>query len=420
MSSSRSGSEDSSPPAGSGARALGSAAGASSDAEAGAVTAGTLFRRAFLPLYPEDAAANLARARTEDANPAGNPSILAHLADAATIFAKLAPAALGRGRGGDEREHDREHGHGHGHAHGLGREHGRDREPAHGRERREHDRDPRGHEGEREHDRDPRDGDGDGDGDGDDLRLDFSDASVHRLGAALDRDARDRWLAEPSVGTSESTLFNFVVHAAAYVGECVVRGHGGRWLVRRPLWESLVELRSAAGEAQLAVFHWWLKALGDDALAIPPSVATLGDRYRMHVEEPTRDVDALPIFLRIARKLPRLSKVRYDALYKYLRAHLPEIVDLGLDFPSPERFDDMRLRWIDAHVVGGGRMALLVGAGEGGVHLFWLDATGFVKGAFVPADSFPEPVVRVEEGRIRAVVQQNGEPAMREMLWWGL
>lgn len=321
------------------------------------VTAERLFREAFLPLYPRDVAADLARARTEDANPALNPTILGHLAEAAAIFAELAPHALAA------------------------------------------------HE----------------------LALDFSDASVHRLGAALTREARERWMAEPSYGTSEGTLFNFVVHGAAYLGECIVRRSRARasdapskWLVRSPLWESLVELRSPAGETQLAVFHWWLKALGDDALA--GETASLVDRYRTHVEEPTLDVDALPAFLNldVERKLPRLAKVRYDALYKYLRAHLPEIRDLGRDFPSPERFDDMRLRWLDAHVVGGGRMALLVTAGDGGVHLFWLDASGFVKGAFVPADKFPEPVVRIEGDLVRIVVQQDGASAMREMFWWGI
>ena len=322
------------------------------------VNAERLFREAFLPLYPADAAADLTRVRSEDANPANNPSILGHVAEAAAIFAELAPHAL--------RPHQN-----------MG-------------------------------------------------SLDFSDASIHRLGGALTREARDRWLTEPAYGTSEGTLFNFVVHGAAYVGECIVRRRTertrARWLVRSPLWESLVHLQSAAGEAQLAVFHWWLKALSDAALGSNASSASLADRYRTHVEEPTLDVDALPVFLRedIERKMPRLTKVRYDALYKYLRAHLPEIRDLGRDFPSPERFDDMRLRWLDAHVVGGGRMALLATAGEGGVHLFWLDASGFVKAAFVAADKFPEPVVQVDGGRVRVVVQQGGEPAMREMLWWGI
>lgn len=314
-----------------------------------AVTAERLFREAFLPLYPADAATDLARARREDANPANNPTIVAHLGEAADVFAKMAPQVLG---------------------------------PP-----------------------------------GANLDLDFSDASVHRLSAALTRDVRERWRAEPAYGTSESTLFNVVVHGSAYVGECIVRAHRGVWLVRRPLWESLVALRSAAGDAQIAVFHLWLKALSDEALA--GKAASLADRYRTHVEVPTFDADALPVFLKTERRTPRLSKVRYDAFYKYLRAHFPEIRDVGADFPSPERFDELRLRWIEGHVVGGGRMALFAGAGEAGVHLYWLDASGFVKAAFVPADKFPEPIVRIDGPRVRVLVQQDGQPAERDMLWWG-
>lgn len=314
------------------------------------VTAEMLFARAFLPLYPEDAARDLTAARRTDANPAANPSVTAHLAEAAAIFVEMAPVVLGAS-----------------------------------------------------------------------LTLDYSAASVHHLSRALTREIRDRWLGEKTIGTPESTLFNFVVHGAAYLGECIVRGHAGtgraRWLVRRPLWESLVFLRSPAGEAEIAVFHVWLKSLADDAL--DGKVASLADRYRTHVEEPTRDWAALPRFLTLARKTPRLSKVRYDAFYKYLRAHFPEIRDVGNDFPSAARFDELGLRWLDAHVVGDGRMALFAGAGEAGVHLFWLDQHGFVKAAFVAADKFPEPVVRVEADRVSVLARDGGAEAVREMLWWG-
>ncbi len=312
------------------------------------VTAESLFARVFLPLYPEDAARDLARARREDANPAENPGVTAHLAEAAAIFTEMAPVVVGAAA----------------------------------------------------------------------LVLDYSDASVHHLSRALTRELRDRWLAEPGVGTAESTLFNVVVHGAAYVGECIVRSRAGaRWLVRRPLWESLVALRSPAGDAELAVFHFWLKALADDALE--GKVASLADRYRTHVEEPTRDWSSLPRFLTLARKTPRLAKVRYDAFYKYLRAHFPEIRDVGNDFPSAARFDELGLRWLDAHVVGDGRMALFAGAGEAGVHLFWLDSHGFVKAAFIATDKFPEPVVRVEGDRVTVLARDGGAEAVREMLWWG-
>src|SRR4051794_8145522 len=58
-------------------------------------SAEALFRDLFLPLYPEDAKQDLARARATDANPAGNPSVLAHLDDAARVFVAMAPAVLG-------------------------------------------------------------------------------------------------------------------------------------------------------------------------------------------------------------------------------------------------------------------------------------------------------------------------------------
>ena len=148
-------------------------------------------------------------------------------------------------------------------------------------------------------------------------------------------------------------------------------------------------------------------------------LASLADRYRTHVEEPTRDWSALPRFLTLARKTPRLSKVRYDAFYKYLRAHFPEIRDVGNDFPSAARFDELGLRWLDAHVVGDGRMALFAGAGEAGVHLFSLDSHGFVKAAFIATDKFPEPVVRVEGDRVTVLARDGGAEAVREMLWWG-
>src|SRR5690606_27451989 len=58
-------------------------------------TAEALFRDVFLPLYPEDAKSDLGRARSTDANPANNPSILAQLAEIADTFVAVAPTALG-------------------------------------------------------------------------------------------------------------------------------------------------------------------------------------------------------------------------------------------------------------------------------------------------------------------------------------
>jgi hypothetical protein len=239
-------------------------------------------------------------------------------------------------------------------------------------------------------------------------------ASVHRLSAAITPERRDAWRASAPPGTASNALFNVVVHGAAYVGACVVKTHGGAWSVRRPLWESFVKLSSRAGDAELAVFHWWLKALSDD------EPHTLADRYRTHVEVPCAPVDELPVIAADARVLPRLKKPRYDLLYKYLRAHLPEIRDVGADFPSPERIEDYRFAWLDFALVGGGRMLVMAGLAEGGLAIFWLTKSGFEKSAFIPCDSFPEPKMEVEGEKLRFVVSVGGKVVAREMLWWGL
>lgn len=307
----------------------------------GRLTAELLFERWFLPLYPPDARADLARARATDANPAGNPSILAQIDETAAVFARLAPAALGAPE----------------------------------------------------------------------LALDFTDASVHRLAPLVTRERRDAWLSpgEPPMVVTLAT------HGALYVGSCVARAHGGVWQVRRPLWESVVRLTSRAGTGDLAVFHWWLKALSDDEI----DAGRLADRYRTHVEVPTFDPERLPVIAPPDRKLPRLVKVRYDLLHKHLRAHLPELRDVGADFPSPERFEEMAFKSLDLTLLGGGRMLLMSGPGEQGLHLIWLDAGGFVKAAYYPADAFPAPVVQVDGDKLRVVVSIQKQQQVHEMLWWG-
>jgi hypothetical protein len=295
-----------------------------------AVTAESLFREVFLPLYPEDRKSDLGRARTEDANPAKNPAVFAHLGEAAEIFSLKAGVE----------------------------------------------------------------------------DLDFSDASVHRLSAALTNERRDRLI-------EKKELFDFVVHGAAYVGACIVKQHGGTWAVRRPLWESLVRLSSRAGDAELAVFHWFLKSLADD------SAATLADRYRAHVEIPCAKPEELPVIAPPDRALPRIAKPRYDVFYKYLRAHLPELRDVGEHFPSPERFDELAFARLDLALVGGGRMLVVSGPGKGGLHAFWLTREGFEKAAFWPCDAFPEPIVRAKGDKIEVVLSVDAAPRTFELLWWG-
>lgn len=312
------------------------------------LTAEDLFKKYFWPLYPPDAQADLAAARSTDANPAKNPGVLAHLDEAARLFPAGALALFET-----------------------------------------------------------------------DLKLDFTDASVHRLSVAITKARRDAWCARGEPGTPASELFNLVVHGAAYVGACAIKGReeAAHWSVRRPLWESLVSLKSRAGEGELAVFHWWLKSLADDAFE--GSGHSLADRYRAHVELPTSRPEELPILAPPDRKLPRITKVRYDVLYKHFKAHLPELRDFGTDFPSPERFEEMGFKWLDFVWVGDGRMLVMYGPGEGGVHLFWLDAKGFQKGAFFPADKFPDPIVRTSGEKIQVLAAVLEKSIVHEMLWWG-
>lgn len=306
-----------------------------------------LFEEFFLPLYPEDARRDLARARAEDANPAGNARLPLHLVDAAEVFVANASGLF----------------------------------------------------------------------DGEALALDYSDASVHRLSRALTRARRDAWASAGARGTEASTLFNAVVHGAAYVGECVVRAHAGRWLLRRPMWESRVALSSRAGDAELAVFHWWLKSLSEEAM---DGGAGLAERYRAHVEVPCTEPAALPVIAEPARKIPKLGKPTYSALYKLLRAHLPELRDLGEHFPSAERLDELGLTSITALLVGGGRMLVLSCPSKTGLHLFWLTAAGFEKAAFYPADAFPEPLARAgEDGKLEIALARDGKTSTFELLWWG-
>ncbi len=250
---------------------------------------------------------------------------------------------------------------------------------------------------------------------GSDLGLDGSDASVHRLSAALTPARREAWASHGRAGTAESLIFNAVVHGSAYVGACIVASHGGSWCVRRPLWESLVRLRSRAGEAELAVFHWWLHSLADDAQS-----TTLADRYRAYVEVPCVRPEDLPVIWALpVGALPRLKAPRYDVFHKYLCAHLPWIRDLGDHFPSPERFAAFAFRWMDFFVFGGGRMVLFAGATREGVCLFWVSGGGFEKSAFMSCDAFPDPVVRVDGEKIVVVTSDRGTQRVTEMLWWG-
>jgi hypothetical protein len=64
-------------------------------------------------------------------------------------------------------------------------------------------------------------------------------------------------------------------------------------------------------------------------------------------------------------------------------------------------------------------MLLLFGPGEGGAHVFWLDADGFVKAAHYPADGFPEPKLKVEGDKLQIVTSVDGKLVVHETMWWG-
>ncbi len=246
------------------------------------------------------------------------------------------------------------------------------------------------------------------------LELDGSTASVHRLSAALGREPRDRLLG--AVGPDGVPLLvHFVVHAAAYVGEVIVARHGGEWLVRRPLWESRVRLRSPAGDAELSPLMWLVRSLSDEEIDEP----RLSSRFRLHVEVPTEPASDLRVFVDASRTIPRLKRPTYERLHKHLRAHVPELRGLGGDFPSAERFAQLGFAWMDVLVVGGGRKLLFAGASSKGVHLFWVGEAGFTKAVFIPADAFPDPLVRPSGETIRVLFQSQGRQLFQEFLWWG-
>ena len=62
--------------------------------------------------------------------------------------------------------------------------------------------------------------------------------------------------------------------------------------------------------------------------------------------------------------------------------------------PSAERLSELAFRFLDFTWLGGGKMLLIHGPTAKGLHLFWLDQSGFAKAAYYPAD--PEPPHRLE------------------------
>lgn len=250
-----------------------------------------------------------------------------------------------------------------------------------------------------------------------DEALDGSDASVHRLSHALTRQTRDRLLAETTIGEPRVPMLAMLcIHGALYLGRCAVRNHGGVWVVRNPLWESTVQLRTVFGQGELTPFYWWVKSLSDDEIDRVP----LSDRYRTHVENPCFDATSLPVLAPDQRRIPRIGMPTYQQLFGHLKEHAPEIRHPGDDFPSPERFEQMRFQWMDFAWVGGGRLLLMHGPSlHQGVHLFWMDAGGFTKAAFYPADDTPAHCVRQMGDVLRVIVSIQHEVRYHDVPWWG-
>ncbi|PIE06030.1 MAG: hypothetical protein CSA75_01675 [Sorangium cellulosum] len=248
--------------------------------------------------------------------------------------------------------------------------------------------------------------------------FDNSDASVHKLGAVLTRQKRDRLLSENTPGMPNMPLLTtLIIHGTIYVGRCAVRNHGGKWMIRVPLWESSVRLETQIGTCDLALLSWWLKSLSDEEV----DRLALALRYRQHVEVPCFDSSQLPLIQGATHPIPRIAFPAYVQLFEHLEAHAPAIRGPGDDFPSPERFAEFKLEWVDFAWLGEGRMLLMHGPGQhGGTHLFWMNEDGFVKSAYYPTDRIPQHMVQVNGDLLRVVASIGGKTRRHEMPWWGV
>lgn len=79
----------------------------------------------------------------------------------------------------------------------------------------------------------------------------------------------------------------------------------------------------------------------------------------------------------------------------------------------------MSFEWLDFMLLSGGRALLMHGPTDRGVHLFWLDAAGFSKALFYPADAFPEHKVVASGNKVQVIIPLLGQPVAHEVLWWG-
>lgn len=239
--------------------------------------------------------------------------------------------------------------------------------------------------------------------------LPLTDAGVATLARSLTRARRDDWMAKSDPASPEGLFFQAVVHMAMYVGEVIVREHGGRWELRRPLWESVVHRR---GGGAVCPFHWLLKSLADDAV----DDLTLAARWRVHVLMPDLDVGALPV-IAPAKKLPGLKRPNYDLLVKYLHQHLPELKDVGEAFPSPAEFTARGYESLSFERLHGGRVVALHGLiptqgdGPATVEVWWMTARGSDHADTIPCDAGVAYFGRaVSDELVEVTVAWQGKP----------
>jgi hypothetical protein len=305
------------------------------------------FERWFLEHYPEEVRRDYHRAVDTDANPANNPTITAHLSEAAELFARNAPALLG-------------------------------------------------------------------------TELSFDGAGVARLAKALDRDRRDRWAAQSKPEDPSNMLFNAVVHGAMFIGECAVRAHGCRWSARNPLWESRVDRFVRDGDKQKPIgpfspFQWLLKHLDDREI----SESRLADRFRVHVEFATADVESYPKIV-TAQRLPKLDGGAYDLLVKFLHRHVPTLTDLGPLFPSVSEFTAIQYRTLGFEVFHDGRVLAMHALftppdadpheSTSTVDVYWLTAEGAQRIDRIPCAAHPPYFARKTGDSLEVTVATNAKP----------
>lgn len=249
--------------------------------------------------------------------------------------------------------------------------------------------------------------------------LSFDDAGVAVLARALDRPRRDAWIADGD--GPEGTLFQALVHGSAYLGEVIVRCHGGRWELRRPLWESVVHRRTRGAVAPL---HWLLRSLADESIDATP----LAVRWRVHVEMASAAPDTFPV-ITTEKRLPGLKVPSYDLLVKYLHKHLPALRDVGEGFPSAGEFTAKRYAALSVQPMHGGRVLAMHGQappaeGSGDapstVEVHWLTADGHDHSDVVPADAgVPYFGRAVNDELLEVTVAWKGRPLTHRLTFRG-